>query len=113
MKSAYVLDPRNSRYMPYWDVVMLNALTFVALVTPFETAFLEERRIDDLDPLFFINRLVDFAFFIDMILCFNLSYQETQAKGACERLARALERCTPGSCDPDRVRSRPPLSVGR
>ena len=34
------------------------------------------------DTLFFINRLVDFCFLVDMFLCFNLSYQESAARGA-------------------------------
>eukprot|EP00966_Prymnesium_polylepis_P122661 2835949-Prymnesium_polylepis.1 len=56
---GFVIDPRNSRFMPVWDIIMLGALSFVAIVTPYEVTFLEERSIKDLDALFYINRFVD------------------------------------------------------
>ena len=31
----WVIDPRNSRYLGYWDLATVLALFFVALVTPF------------------------------------------------------------------------------
>ena len=81
MKTGFVIDPRNSKFMPYWDMVMLAALIFVAVVTPFEVTFLEERSIHDLDILFVVNRFIDFCFLVDMFLCFNLSYQAGRSSG--------------------------------
>ena len=40
--NEYLLDPRNSRLMPIWDIVMLCCLLFTALVTPYEVTFLDE-----------------------------------------------------------------------
>jgi len=80
--TGFVIDPRNSPLMPVWDMIMLMALSFVSVVTPFEVTFLDERSVSDLDTLFFINRVVDLCFLVDMFLCFNLSYQESAARGA-------------------------------
>eukprot|EP00966_Prymnesium_polylepis_P255002 5892037-Prymnesium_polylepis.1 len=63
---GWVIDPRNSRYMPMWDMVMLVALLFVAFVTPYEVTFMEELGIDELDMLFYVNRAVDLCFLVDM-----------------------------------------------
>lgn len=41
-KGSSVIDPRRSRFMPVWDVVMLVALFFTATVTPFEVTFIDE-----------------------------------------------------------------------
>ena len=37
----WVIDPRTSRWLGGWDIMCVVALLFVALVTPFEIAFLE------------------------------------------------------------------------
>ena len=41
-KVGWVIDPRKSRILPKWDLLMVSALLFTALVTPVEVAFLEE-----------------------------------------------------------------------
>ena len=38
---GYVIDPRTASWMQWWDIVMMVALLFTALVTPLEVAFLE------------------------------------------------------------------------
>ena len=45
-------------------------LLFTALFTPFEIAFLET----ELDAFFFINRIVDVGFAIDILVNFNLAF---------------------------------------
>ena len=65
-----LIDPRTSSWIGRWDAVTSVALIFVAFVTPFEVALLDV----GLDPLFFINRIVDSIFVIDMMLCFVTVY---------------------------------------
>ena len=48
-----VIDPRSSRFLPWWDSGMLVALIYVSLVTPFEVGFLKPAGVT---PLFVINR---------------------------------------------------------
>lgn len=72
------IDPRSG-FMKRWDLVMMLCLVFTALVTPYEIAFLadisEAAGYDALaDPLFWLNRIVDFLFFVDMIINFFLGF---------------------------------------
>lgn len=62
--------------MGWWDVLCVIALLFVALVTPFEVAFLDSVRTSSdvydrfhtVGWLFLMNRLVDSLFTIDLVL---------------------------------------------
>ena len=36
-----VIDPRTTKWMQWWDIIMMLALLFTAMVTPLEVAFLE------------------------------------------------------------------------
>lgn len=60
-----------SPFMKRWDILMALLLLFTAVVTPFETAFLET----SVNALFILNRLVDFLFFVDMAVNFLAPYQ--------------------------------------
>ena len=51
--------------MRKWDTLTLVCLIVVAVLTPFELAFLEVRIGD---PLFAINRVIDTVFVLDIIL---------------------------------------------
>jgi CRP-like cAMP-binding protein len=73
--SRFLIDPRRSRYMPVWDVLMMCALVYTATVTPYEVTFVDEGAC--VTPLFIVNRLVDVLFFADILIIFNLSYQST------------------------------------
>lgn len=63
--SRCLMSP-NSPFLGRWDMMVLNALIFTALVTPYEVALLET----SLNGLFVVNRMIDFVFVIDMILQF-------------------------------------------
>ena len=52
---------------------------FTAMVTPVEVAFLDEGTY--VSVLWVTNRVVDFCFIIDIILTFNLAYQEPMDRG--------------------------------
>ena len=78
-KIGWVIDPRKNCLLPKWDLTMVSALLFTAIVTPVEVAFLEEGQY--ITNLWVINRLVDLCFMIDIILTFNRAYQESAEKG--------------------------------
>jgi len=71
-KPWYIIDPRSSKVVPYWDATGMLALVFTAIVTTAEVGFVESPGC--IDALFIINRCVDMIFFSDMILQFFLMY---------------------------------------
>lgn len=81
MKPRWVIDPRHSKAMQVWDVVIVSVLLFTALVTPVEVSFLPPPETAS-DPLFLINRLVDALFIGDLCLQFVLMYPEESREGA-------------------------------
>ena len=72
--SKYLIDPRKSKFIGYWDVVTGLALVFTALVTPWEVAFAEPPK-KFIESMFLFNRFVDSIFLVDMVLQFLLIYQ--------------------------------------
>ena len=70
----FVIDPRRSKVMPYWDITMMMALLFTAIFTPYEVTFLEEGPCVTI--IFIINRFIDILFLSDILIIFNLAYQE-------------------------------------
>jgi hypothetical protein len=68
---AFLIDPRRSKFIMFWDVVTTSALVFTATVTPVEVALLNP----DVNALFFINRLVDIIFLLDIVLTFFTMYE--------------------------------------
>lgn len=64
----WLVDPRKSKWIGWWDTLIGLALIFTALVTPYEVALLETV----LDKLFVANRLVDGLFLLDIVLQFYL-----------------------------------------
>ena len=77
--SKYVIDPRRSKLMPMWDIVMLVALLFTCIFTPYEVTFIDEGAC--ITVIFFINRFIDLLFCTDICLIFNLAYQESESGG--------------------------------
>jgi len=78
-KTGWVIDPRHSRIMAKWDITMLIALIFTALITPVEVSFLDEGAY--VTPMFVVNRVVDLIFTTDLFLTFNVAYQENLDNG--------------------------------
>ena len=56
---------RSGDFMKVWDQVSMVLLGIVAILTPYEVAFMQL----NLDFWFFFNRAIDIAFFFDMCLC--------------------------------------------
>lgn len=69
----YIIDPRHSKFMRYWDICTVAALVFTAIFTPVEVSFLTPPS-TPWDGLFLINRLVDLVFITDFCLSFVLMY---------------------------------------
>lgn len=75
LKSAnrFVVEPQ-SREVHRWDIVTMFALIFIAVIVPFEVAFLEWRA--KFSVLFLLNRSIDFILICDLILHFFLAYHD-------------------------------------
>jgi len=82
-----VLDPRKHRFLSVWDVVMVFALGFTAIVTPVEVALIDEGPC--LTPLFMVNRFIDVLFGLDMMVIFNTAFQEQRG----EKTVWVYSRC--------------------
>jgi len=80
---SWLLDPRSSKFLPWWDGITSAALLYVAIVTPFEVAFLTSSG--SIDPLFVINRLLDVIFFCDLIFQFFVAYDAGKNDHASEQ----------------------------
>ena len=112
LASWWVIDPRVSKVLGTWDIVCVFALIFVALVTPFEVAFLESPRdaadlywrFGSVGWLWCTNRIVDLLFTLDLFLQFRLMYQtsDDSVNGAHARegSTRALACVYAVSCTP-------------
>ena len=80
--SCWVLDPRTSPKVAYWDLIATLALLYVALVTPFEVGFVAPPPPPRwLSGLFLVNRFVDLVFIMDMLLQFRLAYKQENVSG--------------------------------
>jgi len=71
-KGRFVIDPRYSPSIGYWDMTTAIGLIFTALVTPFEVSVLADQGL--IVPLFVINRIVDVIFLCDIVLQFFIAY---------------------------------------
>jgi hypothetical protein len=74
--SKFLINPTSNR-MLQWDVVTMFCLLFTATVTPYEIALMELK----LDVLFWVNRIVDICFTLDIGFNFMLMYQEPVSEG--------------------------------
>lgn len=52
----------QSDFRPRWDGFIFFVLVVVAFITPFEVGFLSD--IIAIDPMFALNRAIDFVFFL-------------------------------------------------
>lgn len=75
-RARCLLNP-GSPGMQRWGVVVLVALLFTSVMTPFEVAFIEP----SMGALFVVNRLIDLVFVADMIFNFLLMYKITTPSG--------------------------------
>jgi len=73
-KKWFIVDPRTSKFVPYWDAIGMGALIFTAIITFVEVAFVDSPGC--VDGLFMINRAVDMIFVMDGLLQFFLMYPQ-------------------------------------
>ncbi|KAJ8605338.1 hypothetical protein CTAYLR_002394 [Chrysophaeum taylorii] len=72
--NRFVVSPQ-SREVHRWDMVTFVALIFIAIVVPFEVAFLDSRM--KIDALFLLNRAIDLILAADLVLHFFLAYYDS------------------------------------
>ncbi|CAD7959669.1 unnamed protein product [Amoebophrya sp. A120] len=79
---AFLIDP-TAGYMKIWDIVIMTALLFTCLVTPFEVGFILPLSGSScgLTPLSFSNRVIDVIFLKDMIMQFYLKVEQKSRRG--------------------------------
>ena len=78
----WVIDPRVTVWIAYWDLAMGLALIYTAMVTPVEVAFLVPQTDDSRwqDGLFLCNRVVDLVFIWDLHLQFRIAFKSESAE---------------------------------
>ena len=74
--AKWIINPKST-FQSRWDVLMMVLLIYTAIVTPFETGFVET----SMGFLFVLNRFVDFWFFIDLFLQFMTPYYSSERGG--------------------------------
>ena len=82
--NKYVINPRNSKWVPYWDAGTFACLLYTVMVTPIEVCFFEDTSYSlstNMLILFICNRVVDTFFVIDLLINFCMAYQESQQDG--------------------------------
>jgi hypothetical protein len=83
LRTRYVLVPGKTRFLARWDIVATLALTYTAILTPFEASFLGPSNGSAAwqDPWFIINRALDCVFILDLILQFFIAYEDRGSRG--------------------------------
>merc|ERR550514_1953790 len=69
-KPKYVLEPGKTQWLEQWDLYIAVLLIYVAIFTPYEVSFLKT----EINWMFYVNRLIDVSFLLDMFLQFFISY---------------------------------------
>ena len=71
-RGTWRFNPRGACFSA-WSVTMIPFLCYVALVTPFEIAFISSDA-----TLFYINLVVDIYFLVDLLVNFNLAFYDRE-----------------------------------
>ena len=81
-RRKWTLDP-HSWTVSRWDAATTVALLFTAIVTPFEVGVLHALPLEEslTDPLFWLNRVVDIIFLMDIVLQSFIAFQEPVENG--------------------------------
>jgi len=69
-RCAFIIDPRTSRHLGVWDTLTAISLVVTAALTPYEAAFLSPGIV----WLFWLNRLIDMLFAVDIVVQFFTMY---------------------------------------
>ena len=71
----WMIDPRTSKFMPVWDIIIFVALAFTATVTPMEVTFIDEGPC--ITGLFVFNRILDIIFVADIAVQSMMCVQDS------------------------------------
>lgn len=71
----------EDHFVDYWSVYITLVLLLTCIATPYRIAFENE---DSLDWQI-INGLIDFSFFVDMVIIFNSAYYDEDFKMVVDR----------------------------
>jgi potassium voltage-gated channel Eag-related subfamily H protein 7 len=70
-----LIDPRTTRHAK-WDTWVALLLVYTAYVTPYEVAFNSTR----LNPMFYVNLVVNISFFLDLLKSFFTAIQDSESE---------------------------------
>jgi hypothetical protein len=87
--SAYLFQPQG-RFMRKWNLLLVVLMIFTAVVTPYEVAFLSS---GPTEPIFWVDRVVDFLFFIDIFVTMNLVYFDDSAHHLIQDRDAIMRKC--------------------
>ena len=79
LKTNCTIDPERSKYIQYWDVLIVIALVYTATITPYEIGFIHTDT--EIDSMFVCNQIINGIFLIDVVLQFFLHYQQPKEQG--------------------------------
>ena len=83
--NRFVLDPRHSRWLQYWDAVFMACMIYTCVITPVEICMYKGVQLGDGETsftiMFFGNQLVNVCFAVDLVMNFFLAYQEMPHDG--------------------------------
>ncbi|KAI8621026.1 hypothetical protein BC830DRAFT_1058684 [Chytriomyces sp. MP71] len=78
-ETAVPLFDSSGAFLKRWDALALILLLFTAVVTPYETAFLNTASgVPDVDILFLINQIVNIVFLVDMFIQIRTPYRDEE-----------------------------------
>ena len=75
----YIIDPRKSRYLAWFDAVAGICLIYVSVATPLEVGYVPLSG--KVDTLFLINRVTDAVFIAEMCVQFFVMFPSNTQKG--------------------------------
>ena len=60
LKTNCTIDPERSKYIQYWDVLIVIALVYTATITPYEIGFIHTDT--EINSMFICNQLINGIF---------------------------------------------------
>lgn len=85
----YLFQPQG-RFMRKWNLLLVLLMLFTAVVTPYEVAFLSS---GPTEPIFWVDRVVDFLFFIDIFVTMNLVYFDERSHHLIQDRDAIMRKC--------------------
>ena len=77
-----IIDPRTSKFTHYWEYLTGLALGYVTIATPFEVGIMINSGCGRYGTMWWINRVVDVLFLVDMSLQFVTKVELSRVDGS-------------------------------